>query len=34
MTPEVPSQFPWAPLAATALFVVLTIWAFAARKKR
>jgi hypothetical protein len=34
MSPEVPTQFPWAPLAATALFVVLLIWALYARKKR
>lgn len=27
------SPFPWAALAATALFVVLTIWAVRARKK-
>ncbi len=34
MTPHVDTPFPWAPMAATALFLVLTIWAFAARKKR
>jgi hypothetical protein len=34
MTPHVDTPFPWAPALATALFVVLTIWAFAARKKR
>jgi len=34
MTPHAETPFPWAPLVATALFVVLTIWAFAARKTR
>lgn len=34
MTSLVESPFPWAPLAASALFVVLTIWAVLARKKR
>jgi len=32
MTPVVP--FPVAPLVATALFLGLAIWAYAARKKR
>jgi hypothetical protein len=29
----VESPFPWAAVVATALFVVLTIWAVASRKK-
>ncbi len=32
--PRVEAPFPWAPLAASALFLVLAIWAYAARKKR
>jgi hypothetical protein len=28
------AQFPWAPLAATAVLLVLLIWAWRARKKR
>lgn len=27
------APFPWAPVAATALFVLLTIWAVLARRK-
>jgi hypothetical protein len=34
MTPHAESPFPWAPLVASALFVVLLIWTLAARKKR
>jgi hypothetical protein len=34
MTPHADSPFPWAPIVATALFVVLTIWAVSARKRR
>ena len=34
MNPAVESPFPWAPLAATLLFLGLTIWAVAVRKKR
>jgi hypothetical protein len=32
--PRVEAPFPWAPLVAGGLFVVLAIWAYAARKKR
>jgi len=28
------AQFPWAPLAATAVLLVLLIWALRARKRR
>lgn len=30
----VETTFPWAPLVATALFAVLTIWAFGTRRER
>lgn len=34
MSEEIATPFPWAPLVATVLFVGLTIWALAARKRR
>lgn len=34
MKSAIDAQFPWAPLAATALLVVLLIWTLQARKKR
>jgi hypothetical protein len=34
MKSAIDAQFPWAPLAATALLLVLQIWTWHARRKR
>jgi hypothetical protein len=34
MKSAIDAQFPWAPLAATALLLALLIWTWRARKRR